>query len=237
MSNTNLLLVMGESGEGKTASLRNLPNPEGVWYLNFEAGKHISFNAKFEQFNITDPYDAHAALQEAEKDDTVHTVVFDSITFMMDLFETVVIKNSADSRKAWGDYSHYWKELMVLVAKSTKNVIMLAHTKSDINDYGVQVKSVPVKGALAGNGLEAYFSSAVAVKKMRIKDLEGYKNPLLNITEEEEILGFKHVYQTKVTKQTVGEKIRGPMGMWSKEETFIDNDVSLVLQRLKDYYA
>jgi len=38
MSNDNLVLVCGVSGSGKSASLRNLPNPEGVMYLNTESG-------------------------------------------------------------------------------------------------------------------------------------------------------------------------------------------------------
>jgi hypothetical protein len=57
------------------------------------------------------------------------------------------------------------------------------------------------------------------------------------ITPEEEMLGFKHVFQTKLTKDTVGERIRSPLGMWSTPETFIDNNIQLVLERLKDYYA
>lgn len=59
---------------------------------------------------------------------------------------------------------------------------------------------------------------------------------MLHITEDEELLGFKYVYQTRLTKQTLGERIRSPMGMFSKEETFIDNDAQVLLDHLKDYY-
>ncbi len=37
-TNTNLVLICGASAGGKSASLRNLKNPEGVLYLNTEAG-------------------------------------------------------------------------------------------------------------------------------------------------------------------------------------------------------
>lgn len=36
--NDNLVLLVGKSAAGKSASLMNLPNPEGVMYLNCEAG-------------------------------------------------------------------------------------------------------------------------------------------------------------------------------------------------------
>lgn len=71
---------------------------------------------------------------------------------------------------------------------------------------------------------------------MSLKDLEPYKNDMLHITEDEELLGFKYVYQTRLTKQTLGERIRSPMGMFSKEETFIDNDAQILLDHLEEYY-
>jgi hypothetical protein len=66
--------------------------------------------------------------------------------------------------------------------------------------------------------------------------LEGQDSKLLNITPQEEALGFKYVFQTGLTKETVHERIRGPMGMWGVNETFIDNDLQLVINRLHDYY-
>ena len=71
---------------------------------------------------------------------------------------------------------------------------------------------------------------------MLISDLEKYQNPLLNITEEEQELGIKHVFQTRVTKETVNERIRFPMGLFPKEYTFIDNDMSVLLNYLNNYY-
>lgn len=39
------------------------------------------------------------------------------------------------------------------------------------------------------------------------------------------------------SKATVGERLRGPLGLWDVNETFIDNNMQLVLDRLKEYYA
>ena len=96
---------------------------------------------------------------------------------------------------------------------------------------------VPVKGALKNNGIESYFSCVIATKKMRVKDLVQYQSPLLTITPEEEALGFKYVFQTRITKETVNERLRGPMGLFQVSETYIDNNMQVVLDHLKKYYA
>lgn len=86
-------------------------------------------------------------------------------------------------------------------------------------------------------GVEAFFSTVVSSKKMSLKKLEKYKNDHLIITPEEEAVGFKYVFQTLLTKETVNERIRSPMGLWSRDETFIDNDAQFLLDQLDEYYA
>jgi len=53
--NDQLVLICGSSGTGKSASLINLDKPEGVIYLNTEAGKKLPFKSKFKEYTITDP--------------------------------------------------------------------------------------------------------------------------------------------------------------------------------------
>lgn len=81
------------------------------------------------------------------------------------------------------------------------------------------------------------FSTIVTARKIAITELEKYKNSLLTLTPEEEVLGYKYVYQTKITKETVHHRIRSSMGMWSVDETYIDNDAALLLKRLHQYYS
>ena len=68
-------------------------------------------------------------------------------------------------------------------------------------------------------------------------ELEDYHNDMLHITEEDEIEGFKYVFQTKIDKKTLGERIRAPKGLFSIKETFIDNDCQVLLDKLDKYYA
>lgn len=236
--NDMLILVGGKSSTGKSASLMNLRNPEGVVYLNCEAGKRLPFKSKFMSLTVTDPWQVIQAIEEVEGNDKVHTVVVDTLTYLLDMYESMYVINAANGMKAWADFAQYFKNLMQqTVAKSSKNIIFLAHTMDNLNEGEMVMETkVPVKGALKNNGIESYFSCVIATKKMRIKDLVQYKSPLLNITPEEEALGFKYVFQTRVTKDTVNERMRGPMGIFSTQETYIDNDMQLVLDRLKEYY-
>ena len=210
-------------------------------YLNCENNKKLPFKSKFMELAIIDPYQVYEAFTHAETLSKIHTIVIDSSTYLMDLFETKYIIGSANSQKAWGEYAQFFKRLMnEFVAKSTKNVVVLAHTKQVLNEAEMVMETkVPVKGSLSNNGIESYFSTVVSTKKMLLTKLEPYlndKNKYLSITEEEEILGYKYVYQTRLTKDTVNERIRSSMGMWKVEETFINNDAQIVIDRLHSYY-
>lgn len=238
-TNDQMALIAGTSGTGKSASLRTLPNQSRWFYLNVEAGKRLPFRNEFQSFRVEEPYQVHEAFQHFTGDPNCDGGIVDSITFMMDMFETQYIYGQPNTQKAWADYQQFFKKLMQeLVVKFGKPVLMLAHTLPVYNESTLSYDvSVPVKGALKNNGIESYFSTVVATKKMALKDLADYGSSLLNITEEDEALGYKHVFQTKPTKQTIGERIRSPLGMFTKAETFMDNDANLLLQRLKEFYA
>ena len=241
MSQTNdhLVLLCGKSAAGKSASLMGLENPEGVMYLNCEAGKRLPFKAQFKQYTITDPHQVIEAFDAAEGMPDVHTIVVDSLTYLLDMYESVYVNGSTNGMQAWGQFAQYFKNLMQQnVAKSTKNVIFTAHTSDTLNESEMLMETkVPVKGSLKNNGIESYFSLVIAAKKVPLKALKDYKSDLLTITPEEEALGFKYVFQTKITKETVNERLRGSLGLFDTKETFIDNNIQLVLNRLKDYYA
>ena len=238
MSNQHIILICGKSATGKTASLRNLRDPEQVMYLNAEANKSLPFPAKFKQLTITDPLQVYQAFVEAETR-KVHTIVIDSLSFLLDMYESVYVIPATDGRKAWGSFQQYFKSLMQqYVAKSSKNVIFLAHTSDELNEKEFVIESfVKVKGALKNQGVEAYFNQVIATKKVSTNILKGYTNPLLNITPEEEALGFKYVFQCKLTKETINERIRSPMGLWNTDHTFIDNDAQAVIDKVNAYYA
>jgi len=238
--NRKLLLIGGKTGAGKSAGLRNIKDPEGVLFANCESGKELPFRAKFKSTNITNPYVIYSLFERAEQSKKIHTIVIDTITMMMDMLESQLVLPASEKEKfkAWAAYGDFWRKLLQeYVAASTKNVIMLGHTADNHNENeGVIETLVKIKGSVMNQGVEAYFCNVITARKMPTEKLAKYTNPLLNITPQEEALGFKHVFQTQITKETLNERIRGPIGMWATEETYIDNDVQLVLDRMQTYY-
>ena len=237
--NDHLVLITGASASGKSASLRNLRLPEGILYLNCEAGKHLPFASKFREMRITDPLKVPYYISAMNDETKCHGIVVDSLTFLMDMYESMYVINSQDTMRAWGNFAQFFKKMMQQnVAESPKNIIFTAHVQAILNESEmVMEKKVPVKGSLKANGIEAYFSTVVSARTIGVAKLKGYENDLLRITPEEEDMGVKHVFQTKLTKETVNERIRSNMGMWAHNETFIDNDAQLLLDRLHQYYG
>ena len=163
--NDNLILVSGVSTTGKSRSLKNLKPQEGVMYLNCEAGKKLPFPNKFETFVITDPYQVYEAFDHAAANPGLyHTIVIDSLTFLMDMFESMYVLTAADTRTAWGGYQQFFKTLMQdKVAKAEVDVIFTAHTLAQYNEEQMVMENkVPVKGSLKSNGIEALEISAIA---------------------------------------------------------------------------
>lgn len=238
-TNDHLVLLCGKSATGKSASLMNLQDPEGVLYLNCEAGKRLPFRAKFMQKTVTDPLQINEAFEWAETNPKVHTIVVDSLTYLLDMYESMYVLNSANTMQAWGQFAQYFKVLMQqYVARSSKRIIFIAHTSDTLNEGEMIMETkVPVKGSLKNNGIESYFTVVIASKKVPLKTLKEYGSELLTITPEEEALGFKYVFQTKITKESVNERLRGPLGLFDTKETFVDNNMQQVLDRLKEYYA
>ena len=241
MANDHLVLIAGESTTGKSASLRNLNNPEGIAYMNLEVNKKLPFPAKFKQANITDPLQVTSQFEAINEMDHIHSIIVDSLTFMLDQWKTkyLLAPGIKDTQKAWGQFAEFFKSLMTqAVAASTKNVIFTAHTLTTLNEQTMMMETkVPVAGQLKNNGIEAFFSTIVYTKVLPVEMLQKYENSNLTYTEDELDIGLKHVFQTRLTKETVGDKIRSNMGMWEKNETYIDNDAQILLDRLIEYYG
>lgn len=235
------LLISGESGVGKSTSLINMRGQEGVLYINCDSGKPLPFKNKFKRVTIDDPYEIYDLFDQVTADTSgrFHTIVIDTVSFMMDRFEAVHIIGAADTMKGWANYGNFFRKLMnEYVAKCPAYVIFLGHLDVQIDENTAEKTiTVPVKGALKRNGLEAYFTTVINARKVKIKELEKYDSELLNITEREKNLGFKHVFQTLTTKQTVGDRIRSPLGLFKDEDTYIDNDAQLVIDQLVKYYT
>lgn len=236
--NPYVVLISGKSGTGKSSSLEGLKDHSKVLYLNCENGRALPFKSGFKEITITNPEQVITYINKSKESDKFETIVIDSLTYLMEMYESKIVLTSSNTQSAWGGYQQFFKRLMHAVAECNKQIIFIAHNYSQYNETTLDFEtSIPIKGALAKNGIESYFSCNISPKKMKLTDLEDYQSNLLTITEDEEDLGFKHVIQTRVTKDTVNERIKTPKNMFSRNETFIDGNVQLVLDRLKEYYV
>lgn len=231
-----MVLISGKTGTGKTASLRNIRDQKGLWYLNFDAGKDLPFKNEFVTAVMDDPKEIATVLEKAEKSPTCHTVVIDTLSMALTMFVNRHVLTADNVQKEWGEYARWFQNLMNgPVAKSTKNLIFLTHTTNVTNEDRITeiVAAAPGK-RLNLEGIEAFFTTVVSTKKLPIGELTGHDNPHLNITETEKKRGVKHVYQTDVIGDTNNERMKsGGMSIWSFEETFIDNDLQIVIDRLR----
>jgi hypothetical protein len=232
-----LMLIEGLSASGKSLSLSHLKHPERAIYLNCE-NKRLPYKpGKLNCYNIVDPFQVVEGIQYADKTAEIDDVIIDTLDFLMNMYETNIVKKSANTQKAWGDYYTFFQELMqVHVANSQKRFIFLAHAFSEIDDNMVKTVSMPIKGALSKVGVESFFTTIVMAKQVPLRLVDPFQNPLLNVSDDDKERGVKYVFQTRMTKESSGEKIRSPQDMWSKSETFIDNNAQYVLDRLTDYY-
>ena len=242
-----LLMVVGKSTCGKSYSLKGLKNPDKVAYLNAESGKNLPFRNTFKRYIITEPktelLGAGCWLEQiAQHPDKIETVVIDSLTFLMDMYEVKYVKTAQNTQQAWGTYADFFINIMnqqvPKLIKAGINVIIIAHTADTFNEKEMSIDvAVPLKGAIGKKGAEAFFNDIVACKKIKLENLKDYSSDLLHITERDEELGYKHVIQTRLTKETVNERLRSPEDMWSKNETYIDGNVQLVLDRMNEFYG
>ena len=98
--NDHLVLISGKAATGKSASLMSLKNPEGVLYLNCENNKRLPFKSKFEEFNVTDPLTVFNIFSQVQGNPDCHTIIIDTLTYLMDMYESKYVLTASNTMKA-----------------------------------------------------------------------------------------------------------------------------------------
>lgn len=98
--NDHLVLLAGKAAVGKSGSLMELQNPERVVYLNCENGKKLPFPAKFKQVVVTDPLQVPATIEALNENPDYDTIVIDSNSFLMQMYENQYVITSSNTMKA-----------------------------------------------------------------------------------------------------------------------------------------
>ncbi len=211
----NLIAVMGESGSGKTTSLRNL-DPASTFIIDCDK-KGLSWRSWKKQYNresknyfVTD--DQNMVLAYLKNIDAnaphVKVVVVDTINGIM-----VADENRRKDEKGYDKWSDLaWSVYNIidyaLTMRDDITVVFVAHTQTERDETGFNHTRILTSG-----------------RKLDKIKLES-KFPIVLLART---VDGKHVFETQANNSTA----KSPMGMF--DELHIDNDLAMVDAAVREY--
>lgn len=213
----NIICVMGESGSGKTTSMRSL-DPATTYYIDCDKkglswrGWRQQYNADAKNYARTDDQAYVLRLLHAinDKESTRHikTVIVDTINGIMVADEMRRSKEKGYDK--WLDLAVAIYDIIdyALTMRDDLTVIFVAHTQTDHDEAGYMFTRIKTSG-----------------KKLDKITLES-KFPVVLLAK---VIDGRHVFETKANFSTT----KTPMGAF--EEQYIDNDITEVLKVLAEF--
>ena len=210
-----VIAIMGESGSGKTTSMRNL-DPASTYYIDSDKkglswkGWRAQYNAKAKNYTKTDRQDIVLNLLHNINDKAPHikTVVIDTINGIMVADEMRRSKEKGFDK--WVDLACAIYDIVdyALTMRDDITIIFVAHTQTDHDENGYMFTRIKTSG-----------------KKLDKITLES-KFPVVLLAK---VIDGKHIFETKAIFSTA----KTPFGAF--EEAHIDNDISAVLKVLEEF--
>ena len=213
----NIICIMGESGAGKTTSMRNL-DPATTYYIDCDKkglswkGWRKQYNAENKNYMKTDDQRTVLALLKAinDKETTKHikTVIVDTINGIMVADEMRRSKEKGYDK--WLDLACAIYDIIdyALTMRDDVTIIFVAHTQTDHDDNGYMFTRIKTSG-----------------KKLDKITLESKFPVVLHA----KVIDGKHVFGTKADNSTA----KTPLGAW--DENYIENDIAEVLNVLAEF--
>lgn len=211
-----VLCVMGESGSGKTTSLRNLP-PEQTLIIDCD-GKGLSWKGWKNQYNIESknymkiykPDIVMSVMERVQEGDLAHIkyLVIDTINGIMVGDEMDRMKEKGYDK--WQDLAQAVFKIIVYANMMREDlaVIFTAHTETVNEDNGYTFTRIKTSGKkLTKIVLESKFNTVLLSK----------------------CVNGAYVFETKANNSTT----KTPMGAF--EEFEIENDIVKVIDVLKEF--
>lgn len=231
------ILIVGEATKGKTTSLNFLAEPEKAVYVNTDL-KRLPIKDRFLKHLFTN--DVDEAIEFIEYVCTlkkVNLILLDTITHLMRAFVKDKITKPNAGWDGWAANSVYYQSIIESLKKSKADSIVLAHIEPVLDEDNVVVGNrIPVQGSPGKTGVESEFSVILQAEYFTLKEIKKFpKNDNLTITKDDKLRGGKYVFVTGKCKKLPLTLARGPLGFWKPNEVIIDNDVQLVLDRLRNY--
>lgn len=210
------ILIMGESGSGKTTAMRTL-NPDETYYIDCD-GKGLSwkgwrdqYNAERKNYGKTDDQNQVLKVMRGidQKRPDIHNIVIDTINSIMIADERRRLNEKGYDK--WADLAWSVYDICVLASqlRDDLNVLVLAHTQTDTDDTtGERFTRILTNGKKLNKiGLEKYFTTVLLSKAT----------------------GDGFVFETRANKSTA----KTPLGAFEANE--VPNDMQAVLDILKDF--
>lgn len=214
---SRVICIAGESGTGKTTSMRHL-DPATTLYIDCDK-KGLSWKGWKKQYNaesrnylrVDFPQVVHQALEKVDKAENyrhIKCVVVDTINGIMVADEMRRCKEKGYDK--WQDLAQSIYDLIdySLVMRDDVTVIFVAHTQTDHDDNGYMFTRIKTSGRkLDKITLESKFSTVLLSK----------------------CVDGRFLFETQANNSTA----KSPMGAFDSKE--IDNDIVKVMKALEDF--
>jgi hypothetical protein len=173
------VLLVGQSGGGKTYSFRNM-NPKTTGFINVE-NKPLPFKNSFKYHKRCDTYvDVLNTLKEYAQNPEIDSVVVDSFSAYVDLLlaEARKVKKGFD---VWNMYAEEIGRFNTYIKKVNKEVFVTAHYEI-LNIEGAPEKRVKIKGKEWEGTIEKDYT-VVLYADMKFND-KGRPDYFYNLVQE-----------------------------------------------------
>lgn len=210
------ILIMGESGSGKTTSMRSL-NPKETFYIDCDK-KGLSWKGWKEQYNLenknyiatSDVPTIMSLLQKISNEQPqIKVVVIDTLNGVMIDDEFSRMREKGYDKWQELAYSIYGIIQMCNVLRNDLTCILVMHSITERDDL---TGNTWTHARTSGKKLEKVVVESKFTTVLLAKCVEG-----------------KYYFETRSINSTA----KSPLGAFAEEK--IDNDISKVLEALKDF--
>lgn len=212
--------VMGESGSGKTTSMRNLP-PAQTFYIDCDKkglnwkGWRKQYSVEKKNYFATDVFASASSLLDKVNTDPqfkgIKYIVIDTINGLMVAEEMrILAMQSGDRRSAWTDLATNGWALInkALTLRDDLTVIILAHSETVSDDNGI------IRTRIKTNG-----------RKLEKLVLESKMTTV--------VWSVRQDGKYKFVLSADGSTCKVPLGAFQTDEC--ENDIMIIIKALEDF--